>query len=145
MRTWAQLAVVIVALLISGAGRAAGPVLTAEDQTAFRAVITTQIEALRKDDFAAAYAVAAPSIKVLYPTVQSFTQVIRGRYTPLIRPKTVVFGTVTHTSQGPVQRVFLTANDGRAYVVNYAMQKQPDNAWLIAGHTISRDNSSSGV
>jgi hypothetical protein len=140
----------LVALLI-GSGMAAAqipappPPPTAEDYAAFRAVILAQIDALRRDDFAAAYALAAPSMKALYPNVQAFTQVIRGRYAQLIKPKTVVFGTVSQTSQGPVQRVFITGNDGRAYIATYSLQKQSDTTWLISGHTIARDNGSSAI
>lgn len=121
------------------------PPPTVEDYAAFRALILAQIDALRRDDFAAAYALAAPSMKALYPNVQAFTQVIRGRYAQLIKPKTVVFGTVSQTSQGPVQRVFLTGNDGRPYVVTYSLQRQSDTTWLISGHTIARDNGSSAI
>lgn len=121
------------------------PPPTAEDFAAFRSAINTVVDALRKDDYAAAYAVAAPSMKALYPNLQAFTQVIRGRYAQLIKPKTVVFGTVSQTSQGPVQRVFITVTDGRAFVASFSMQQQPDNAWLIGGITIARDNGSSAI
>ena len=145
MAALVKLAATLVALVMLGSAAVQAEAVTAEDQAAFKAVITAQIEALRKDDFAAAYAVAAPSMKALYPTVQAFMQVIRGRYAPLIRPRTVVFGTVTQTSQGPVQRVFLTASDGRAYVASYSLQQQPDKTWLIAGYTVARDNGSSAI
>ncbi len=151
MAVWARLlAWVFVVATMAGAPVRAQippppPPATAEDQAAFRTAINTVVDALRKDDFAGAYAVAAPSMKVLYPNLQAFTQVIRSRYAQLIKPKTVVFGTVMQTSQGPVQRVFVTGNDGRAYVASFSMQKQPDNAWLIGGITIARDQGSSAI
>ena len=145
MGALAKLAVLLVAALTMGSAAVRAQGVTADDQAAFKAVIQAQIEALRKDDYAAAYVVAAPSMKALYPTVQAFMQVIRGRYVQLIKPKSVVFGTVTQTSQGPVQRVFITAADGRAYVASFSLQQQPDKAWLIAGITIARDNGSSAI
>jgi len=121
------------------------PALTTADHTAIRGVIQKQIDALKGDDFAGAYAVVSPSFKALYPTVDAFSRLIRTRYMQLIKPKTVVFGTVTQTAQGPVQRVFLTAADGKPYVANYSMQRQADDSWLIAGCTVARDNNWSPI
>jgi hypothetical protein len=147
MRAIANLVGALILVVMAGGpdARAQTQALKPEDHAAFRMLIQTQLDALRRDDFAAAYTVAAPSMKVLYPTLQAYTQVMRGRYAPLIRPRTVVFGTVTRTSQGPVQRVFITGNDGRAYVANYSLQRQPDDTWLIAGHTVTRDSGSQAL
>jgi hypothetical protein len=119
--------------------------LTSPEMAAIHVVIQAQIEALKRDDYVAAYAVAAPSWKALYPTVDAFSRLVRGRYSQLIRPKTMVFGTVMQTAQGPIQRVFLTGADGKAYVANYSMQRQPDNTWLISGCTVTRDSNSSPI
>ena len=121
------------------------PPLTSADHTAIHGVIQTQIDALKSEDYAAAYAVVSPSFKALYPTVDAFARLIRTRYAQLIKPKAVVFGTVTQTAQGPVQRVFVTAADGKPYVANYSMQRQPDDSWLISGCTVARDNNSSPI
>jgi hypothetical protein len=145
MRAIATLVATVVAVLAIGVAGARAQSFQPEDHEAFRKLIQTQIDAFRRDDFAAAYAVTAPSMKALYPNLQAYTQVIRARYAPLIKPRTVVFGTVNRTSQGPVQRVFITAADGRAYVANYSLQRQPDNTWLIAGHTVSRDSGSQAL
>jgi hypothetical protein len=145
MRRLATLAAALFAVLAIGAAGARAQSFQTEDHEAFRKLIQTQIDAFRRDDFAAAYAVTAPSMKALYPTLQAYTQVIRGRYAPLIKPRTVVFGTVSRTSQGPVQRVFITAPDGRAYVANFSLQRQPDNTWLIGGHTVTRDSGSQAL
>jgi hypothetical protein len=145
MRIIANLVAAVVAVLVLGIDSVQAQALKPDDHAAFRTLIQTQIDALRRDDFAGAYAVSAPSMKVLYPTLQAYTQVIRGRYGPLIKPRTVVFGTVSQTSQGPVQRVFLTGADGRAYIANYSLQRQPDNSWLIGGHTVTRDSGSQAL
>ena len=89
-------------------------------------LIQAQIDAFKKDDFAAAYALAAPSWKALYPSLQVFTAMVRSRFAQLQRPKSIVFGTISQTPQGPVQRIFVAGSDGRAYVANYSLQQQPD-------------------
>ena len=109
----ARFAAVAVALMMVAITGARAQSFTAADQAVVQTVIKNQIEALRTDDFTAAYAFSAPAMKALYPTVQAFSVLMRNRYPQLIRPKSMVFGTVTQTSQGPVQRVFITAADGR--------------------------------
>ena len=144
-------AAVAVLMIAAGAAQAQIPappppqVLTTADHAAIHSVIQKQIDALKSDDFASAYAVVSPSFKALYPTVDVFARLMRTRYAQLIKPKTVVFGTVTQTTQGPVQRVFLTAADGKPYVANYSMQRQADDSWLIAGCTVARDNNSAPI
>jgi hypothetical protein len=140
-----MVATLLVVVMVAQGGARAAETLTAADQAAMHSVIQTQIDALKRDDFAGAYAVAAPSLKVLYPTVDAFTRLIKSRYAQLIRPKTFVFGTVLQTDQGPVQRVFVTAADGKAYIANYSLQRQADNSWLIGGCTVSRDSNSSAI
>jgi uncharacterized protein DUF4864 len=153
MVAMARLAAAVVAALmvVAGAAQAQVPAppppqtLTSADHAAIHGVIQKQIDALKTDDYAAAYSVVSQSFKALYPSVDAFARLIRTRYAQLIKPKSLVFGTVTQTTQGPVQRVFLTAADGKPYVANYSMQKQPDETWLISGCTVSRDNNSSPI
>jgi hypothetical protein len=116
-----------------------------QDQAAIQAVIRAQMDAFLHDDGEAAYALASPGIKALYPTADAFMRMVRSRYQPVYRPSSVVFGTVIATELGPVQRVFVTGPDGRPYVANYALQRQEDGSWKISGCTIARDRASSGV
>ena len=153
MVAMARLAAAVIAAMMAATGAAQAQVplpppvsaLTTADHAAIHGVIQKQIDALKADDYAAAYSVVSPSFKALYPSVDTFARLMRTRYTQLIKPKTIVFGTVTQTAQGPVQRVFLTAADGKPYVANYSMQKQPDESWLISGCTVARDNNSSPI
>jgi hypothetical protein len=135
---------VALALMFLVQGASAQSVAPA-DQTAIHKVIQAQIDAIAKNDYNGAYALATPGIKALYSTAQSFQALIQTRYPQLIRPKSIVFGTLVTTPQGPIQRVFITASDSKPYVASYSLQQQPDNSWLIAGCTIARDNASSAI
>ena len=112
-------------------GSARSEPIAAADQAAIHAVITDQIDAFRRDDWDAAYGFASPGIRTLYPTVDSFAEMITHNYQPVYRPQSVVFGEVIEASQGPVQRVYVTGPDGSAYVANYAMRRDADGKWTI--------------
>jgi hypothetical protein len=144
MLAFARFAAILMTMLAM-AGTASAATVAPADQAAIHTVIQTQLEAFKRDDYDAAYAVAAPAIKVLYPSSQEFALLVKSRYSQLIRPQSVAFGAVMPTDQGPVQRVFITAADGRAYVATYSLQQQPDNSWLIAGCSIARDHDSSAI
>jgi hypothetical protein len=143
LRSLSALVLLAVALLVPASAGAQS--VTSEEQIAIQGTIRAQMEAFLHDDGEAAYALAAPGIKALYPTVDSFMRMVKGRYQPVYRPGNVVFGTVTATPQGPVQRVFVTGPDGLPYIANYALQRQDDGSWKISGCTVTRDRASSAI
>ena len=110
------------------------PAQTADaDRAAFRKVITSQIEAFRRDDAAAAYAYAAPSIKGIFGTPDRFIEMVRRTYGPVYRPREFSFGPVTIKSGRPTQQVNIIGPDGGSWIAEYTMQRLDDGSWRIAG------------
>ena len=104
------------------------------DQSAFRAVISAQLEAFKKDDGQAAYAFAAPTVKSFFPDAETFMGMVRHGYEPIYKNTKYVFGELTTDPFGrPAQHVIITASNGKRYEAVYAMQQQPDGSWKIAG------------
>ena len=114
--------------------------LDGADQAAIRALIGDQIAAFQRDDDAAAYALAAPGIQDMFPSVESFMAMVRGSYTPVYRPRSVVFGPLVEEPGGPLQRVFVTGPDGLHYVAIYSLERQADGSWRISGCALVRDD-----
>ena len=133
-------AVALVGALTVPATAPAGTLGTG-DETAIRMLIEDQIEAFRRDDGDAAYAMASPTIRGIFPTVAQFMAMVRQGYQPVYRPRSVVFGALAETAQGPIQQVFLTGPDGQSYVAVYSLERQADGAWRIGGVVIVRDRS----
>ena len=124
-------------VLVAGLGRAAladGP--SSADREAIHGLISSQIDAFRKDDGVAAFSYASPTIKGLFQTPDNFMQMVRQGYPPVYRPQSVTFGDMADTPAGPLQQVFLTGPDGKGYVALYSLQRQPDGSWLINGCSI---------
>ena len=104
------------------------------DQSAFQAVITGQLEALKKDDGQTAYSFAAPIVKGIFPSAEIFMGMVKRGYEPIYKNSKYVFGELATDSLGrPAQHVIITATNGKRYEAVYAMQQQPDGSWKIAG------------
>ena len=80
--------VLIVAFLIG----LNAPARAADDVAAAQSVIRSQVEALGRDDAAAAYSYAAPAIRDVFPRADIFMDMVRRSYAPVYRHKSFEFG-----------------------------------------------------
>ncbi len=140
------LSIVVVALLMAG-GLAGGAchaqtgTLDAADRAAIKRVIDDQIAAFRRDDGAAAFALASPGIQATFGTPEAFMVMVRRGYQPVYRPRRVRFGAVVMRDWGPEQQVFVVGPDGRPYIAVYPMQRQADGTWKTNGCYLERPKS----
>ena len=107
------------------------------DKTEFQRIIAGQITAFRADDGPAAYDFAAPVIKNIFPSPETFMAMVKQGYPQVYRPNSFKFDEVSADSAGrPTQRVTIVGPDGKTYQALYTMEKQPDGTWRIAACTI---------
>jgi hypothetical protein len=133
-----RLLVVFAALLMS-ISMAWSQDLSDSDKSQFRSIISGQIEAFRADDGERAYSFAAPIIKRIFPTPDTFMSMVRNGYQPVYRPQSFEFGDASLAPSGrPTQRVKLIGPDGLSYEAIYTMEQQPDGTWQISGCAIVR-------
>ena len=112
-----------------GSARADNP-----DQGAMQQVISGQLDAFRAGDQAKAYSYAAPLIQNFFPTVGGFTAMVKKGYDPIYSNKSYSFGSLVESPNGqPLQHVIIVSATGKRYEAIYAMQKQDDGSWKIAG------------
>jgi hypothetical protein len=139
-------AVAVLVLLIAGAlpdavGHAQTAALDAADRAAIKRVIDDQIAAFRRDDGAAAFALASPGIQATFGTPEAFMGMVRQGYQPVYRPRQVRFGEVIMRDWGPEQRVFVVGPDGHPYIAVYPMERQADGKWKTNGCSLERPKS----
>jgi hypothetical protein len=129
----------IIALL---ACLAAGPAFSGEAEIrSAQAAIQGQLEAFLADDPARAYSFAAPSIKRIFPTVESFMSMVEGGYQPVRRPQSFAFGKSQEMSATSIiQQVLLVGPDGKNWEAVYTLGLQPDGTWLITGVSLRASN-----
>ena len=113
------------------------------DAAAIRDVITRQIEAFRADDGEAAFAFASPGIRRTFGDAGTFMDMVRGGYAPVYRPRSLAFGNIERFEDIFVQRVRIVGPDGRRVLALYAMERQPDGTWRIAGCQLVADDDES--
>ncbi|HET7715008.1 MAG TPA: DUF4864 domain-containing protein [Bauldia sp.] len=143
MFTWLGRIFAAMAILTLFAITAVRAEIADADREAFRGIIASQIEAFQRDDDAAAYSYASPTIQGLFPTAERFMAMVRSGYQPVYRPRSVTFGPAVDTPRGPEQRVFVTGPDGRNWVAIYSLQRQPDGSWRINGCVLVEDTGES--
>ena len=113
--------------------------VSSADQSAIRSIIASQIEAFQRDDGAAAYSYASPGIRTVFPTVDAFMSMVKKGFPQVYRPQSSTFGPILDSPTGPLQRVFITGPDGKNWIAEYTLQRQPDGTWKISGCKLLED------
>ena len=121
----------------------AGP-LRADDafdpptRAAIKDVITKQLEAISRDDGAAAEAFASKSIRDKFGDGSAFMAMVHKNYEALVRPKSTAFGATEGSPHGPLQSVTIVAADGTVWTATYSFEKA-DGVWRITGCGLERN------
>ena len=109
---------------------------------AAQAAIDGQLKAFIADDGATAYSFAAPNVKQIFPTVDTFMNMVTNGYAPVRQPQSYSFGKVQQT--GPtsiVQQVLIVGPDGKDYEAVYTLEQQPDGSFQITGCSLRASTS----
>jgi hypothetical protein len=109
------------------------PTVTAADRAAIRQVIEAQIEAFRRDDGAAAFGYASPTIQGMFGDPDIFMDMLRQGYQPVYRPRVFDFREIVDLHGQPAQKVHVIGPDGRPVTAIYPMRQLPDGSWRIDG------------
>jgi len=123
-------AIVVLAALLLGL---AAPARAADDVAAAQSVIRSQVEALGRDDAAAAYSYAAPAIQDMFPQADIFMSMVRQSYAPVYRHKSFEFGEARATDGQIAQRVHIIDADGVPWEALYTLEHEPDGSVKIIG------------
>ncbi len=137
-RSLMPLAVLLALLLPQPAPAGEAVPLDAAEATAIRGVIDAQLEAFQRDDGAAAYSYAAPTIQQKFGNVANFMTMVRTGYPAVYRPREVAFLEARVKDGVTVQALRLVGPDGAGVVALYFMEQQPDGSWRINGVTLVR-------
>ena len=115
----------------------AGPA-AAGDSEDVRAAIGGQLDAFRAGDGVEAYSHAAPNVRALFPSPQSFMAMVKQGYDPVYRSESAVFGELKPEGAGFRQEVNLTDPRGRSWVASYTLERKADGTMKITGCTIRK-------
>ena len=113
--------------------------LSAEEEKNIRRVVQGQLDALAKDDAAAAFSFAAPNVRDAFVTAPRFLDMVQRGYPVVIRPASVAFLKVDGKSDLAFQRVQMTDQAGVPWLATYSLARQKNGAWRITGCSV-REN-----
>lgn len=127
----------VLGTVVAGTGAAwaeGGPMMLPDpDKRAIRQVIESQIQAFLRDDGAAAFSYATPTIQEMFSNPDNFMQMVRTGYQPVYRPQAVTFKDIVEFNGGPAQRVVVIGPDGVPVMAVYPMRQMEDGLWRIDG------------
>ena len=103
-----------------------------------RAQIERQLEALARDDAPGAYALAAPAIRTKFADPDGFLAMVRDKYAPVYRHRSVEFGEAEDAGDQVSQVLTIVDNDNKVWKALYELARQPDGTWLITGCVLIR-------
>jgi hypothetical protein len=103
------------------------------DWQAIQGVITSQLDAFKRDDAAAAFSFASPAIQKMFHTPGEFMQMVRTGYSAVYRPGSVRFLDHFVVSGQVIQPLEVVDAAGDVVVAFYIMERQADGTWRIAG------------
>lgn len=106
------------------------------DETALRGTITRQLEAMNRDDGAAAFAIASPMIQDMFQDPPTFMRMVQIGYPQVYHSRSHRFLKLESTDGRLFQRVLIESDSGTV-VARYEMI-EIDGAWRINGCMIER-------
>ena len=111
---------------------------SAADRQAIEQVVTSQLDAFRRDAADAAFSLASPNIQSMFGDAPRFMAMVRQAYPPVYRPRSFKFEQLVTLNERIVQRVMLIGPDGAAVVALYTMEREQDGTWRIDGCTLTK-------
>jgi Domain of unknown function (DUF4864) len=125
MRTFALIAALLSAL--------ASAAFAADDVASAQSIIRSQVEALARDDAAAAYSYAAPGIRQMFPQADIFLGMVQHSYAPVYRHRSFEFGEARAADGKIAQQVHIVDADGVPWEALYTLELEPDGSFKISG------------
>jgi hypothetical protein len=117
---------------------------SAEESTAARsrAIIEQQFDAFTRDDAEAAYALADPTIKEMFGDADHFLAMVRDRYAPVYRHRSVEFGDFAEQGDEASLKATLVDNDNVVWTALYSLRREANGDWLISGCVLVKSEAS---
>jgi hypothetical protein len=109
---------------------------------AAQTAIDGQLKALSTNNGTLAYSFAAPNVQRIFPTVDTFMNMVTNGYPPVRKPQSYAFGKVQEISPTSIiQQVLIVGPDGKDYEAVYTLELQPDGVFRITGCSLRASNS----
>ena len=133
MRTLALAFALLVVLPLTHGHAANHRVMSETERRAIQEVIESQLAAFQRDDGAAAFSYASPTIQRKFQSPEIFMSMVRSGYRAVYRPQQVEFRDLRLVDGVPTQEIVFVGPDNQVVTAVYLMQQQADGSWKING------------
>ncbi len=115
---------------------APGSLTQSATETSIREVVTRQLDAMKRGDAAAGFAVASPAIQTMFGDAANFMSMVEKGYPQIYRSRGHRFLKLGEIEGKLIQRVLVESDSGMA-VARYEMI-EIDGAWRINGCAVEK-------
>jgi hypothetical protein len=105
---------------------------------AAQAVVERQIDAFERGDDASAWSLAAPSIRDRFSSAAEFAGMVKERYGPIYRHRSVEFGPAAQRGDEVGMVVTLVSEDNEVWSAIFVVSKQGDGAWRTSACLLAK-------
>ena len=103
-----------------------------------RATVERQIAAFERGDVAGAWSLAAPEIKDKFSSADEFGEMVRERYGPIFRHRSVEFGPAAQRGDEVGMVVTLVSDDNEVWSAIFVVSRQGDGAWRTSSCLLAK-------
>jgi len=121
-----------------------GGTASADESTAARsrAIIERQLDAFARNDAEAAYALADPAIKQMFGDADQFLAMVRERYPPVYRHRSVEFDEFAELGDEASLTATIVDTDNVVWTALYGLRRDANGDWLISGCVLVKSEAS---
>jgi Domain of unknown function (DUF4864) len=98
-----------------------------------RAVIMRQLDAVSRNAAAEAFELNAPGVKARFSDPGVFLAMVREKYQPIYRHRSVEFGATMELGGDLAQLVTIVDQDNQVWTASFRLVRQADGHWLVNG------------
>ena len=103
-----------------------------------QAVVADQLSAFERDDAAGAWKLAAPEVQAKFSSAANFIGVVKEKYGPIARHRSVDFGPAASKGDEVGLVVTIVADDNEVWSALFLLSKQDDGRWKTAGCLLTK-------
>ncbi len=103
-----------------------------------QAVVADQLRAFERDDAAGAWSLAAPEIQQRFVSASNFLGMVKSKYGPIYRHRSVDFGPAARKGDQVGMVVTLVADDNEVWSALFLLSKQGDGGWKTTGCLLAK-------
>lgn len=101
-----------------------------------KGIISSQLEAFKKNDAFTAFSFAAPIIKAKFETPEIFMKMVKASYEPVSNPKNYFFINSKIYDGGALHQVQIISQSNQSYIATYSLILSDGN-WKITGCSLA--------